>query len=433
MRQFTICLLLSVVVSFACQGQTKEAMALKVGDQMPNYKFDDVRYYSKKSFSLSDFRGTPIILDFWAVSCSSCIKAFPHIKQMQEKYKDRLKIISVGYLGRKGEVKMVYERLRKQLGLDLTVAFDSLNFDRIVPGAVPYLVWLSPNGKVAAITLGSSLNEENIEKFITGQAFEFRDVSYQTELSTSKKFDPKKPFLISGNGGAADTTFLFRSVLSEWKPGMGMQVPGGIRNIQQGNSFQVLRVSLPLLFCYGNFEGLFYPSDFYQKPIYEIPDTSRFREDKAKQLGYYCYSVHFPLKTSGAKIRKTLLNDIEITFGYYSVIEERNMPCYVLRVVDKEKTKELFKSLAPNKLTWKRGIGGMIVDQTPLNALSLLTGHIYGIKSKLYDETGIVSKVNMKINALTTDLGEMRKSIAKYGLDITKEYRPAKVLVIRER
>lgn len=47
-----------------------------------------------KKYRLKDFRGKYILIDFWANYCGACIASFPQLKKLQEKYADRLVVIS---------------------------------------------------------------------------------------------------------------------------------------------------------------------------------------------------------------------------------------------------------------------------------------------------------------------------------------------------
>ena len=48
-----------------------------------------------KKHRLADFRGKYVLLDFWANNCGACIDAFPEIGKIQEKYADRLTVVSI--------------------------------------------------------------------------------------------------------------------------------------------------------------------------------------------------------------------------------------------------------------------------------------------------------------------------------------------------
>lgn len=48
-----------------------------------------------KQVSLSDFKGKWVVLDFWGSWCRWCIKGFPELKELHQKYGDKLAIVGV--------------------------------------------------------------------------------------------------------------------------------------------------------------------------------------------------------------------------------------------------------------------------------------------------------------------------------------------------
>ena len=68
-------------------GETEEARKpLDNGAEAPD--FTGIRFPDSATVQLSGYRGRPVILDFWYMSCFPCIQAIPHLAEIQEKYRD---------------------------------------------------------------------------------------------------------------------------------------------------------------------------------------------------------------------------------------------------------------------------------------------------------------------------------------------------------
>ena len=48
-----------------------------------------------KKYSLEDFKGKYVLLDFWGLGCKPCLMAIPEMVKIQEKYLDKLVIVGV--------------------------------------------------------------------------------------------------------------------------------------------------------------------------------------------------------------------------------------------------------------------------------------------------------------------------------------------------
>jgi thiol-disulfide isomerase/thioredoxin len=71
-----------------------QAKATNEGQLAPNFKVVDKE---GKTFSLSDYKGRVVILDFWGSWCYPCRETHPHLRQVQEKYATNgLEIIMFG-------------------------------------------------------------------------------------------------------------------------------------------------------------------------------------------------------------------------------------------------------------------------------------------------------------------------------------------------
>ncbi|WP_372490048.1 TlpA family protein disulfide reductase [Chitinophaga sedimenti] len=77
-----------------CQKSTNPDQNVN-GLQTPNLKWHTVVNHPSPTLDLSQYRGKIVILDFWNTYCGACIKQFPKMDSIQEKYKDDLKIVLI--------------------------------------------------------------------------------------------------------------------------------------------------------------------------------------------------------------------------------------------------------------------------------------------------------------------------------------------------
>ena len=101
---------------------------------VPGYK---LKTLEGKKISLKDYRGSPLLINFWATWCVPCRKEFPIIKEIQNKFgKDGLVVLAVNV-----------DDTRTISGVKSFVSAHSLDF--IIP--------LDPNRKLFNNFRGSSL------------------------------------------------------------------------------------------------------------------------------------------------------------------------------------------------------------------------------------------------------------------------------------
>jgi thiol-disulfide isomerase/thioredoxin len=70
--------------------------------------------------SLASFRGTSIVVVFWASWCAPCMTEIPHINALVEEYGDRLKVIGVNM----GENEALVYMTQRQRGMQYETILD---------------------------------------------------------------------------------------------------------------------------------------------------------------------------------------------------------------------------------------------------------------------------------------------------------------------
>lgn len=137
---------------------------LTVGDRLPDLPVKNIINYEDCAVSLSSFGNKILILDFWNIHCTSCIRMFPLEDSLQAMFPNDVQFILItrdskervsGFLSK-------YNSSHKK-PLALPVVFDDSAFRKLFRFFyIPHYVWIAPNGTILAQTEDSFINAENI-------------------------------------------------------------------------------------------------------------------------------------------------------------------------------------------------------------------------------------------------------------------------------
>ena len=123
----------------------------EVGSLAPDFEVTDLR---GDRIRLSDFRGRPILLNFWATWCGPCRQEMPDIQAVLGEFGDReLAVIALNY----GEPYDRARRFIRDLGLDLTVVGFDPTLDvarRYAVGGMPTSFFINGDGVVTRVYIG---------------------------------------------------------------------------------------------------------------------------------------------------------------------------------------------------------------------------------------------------------------------------------------
>lgn len=418
----------ALLLAIICQLSPKDEGAYpETGRACPDFVLRNIKYFEKREATLHDFKGKWLVLDFWNKTCSSCISSFPKINELQKQMGDRVQFMLVGIQDREGQIEPMFDKFKEKERLIVPCAFDSSLASKWDIYTAPYIIIVDPAGKVQAITY--SINAESLANLMKGKVHHFPK-AYRVHEEVKDDlipFDEKKPLLVNGNGGA-DSSFLFRSLLSSFD-GEKQQVyfPSSMYDNARPGSFQVLGATLPNLFMYA-YVGMVYPdSGFSYYPIVEVKDTMLFQSYKK-----FCYSLYAPLFLSTKeRMGEIMRRELENCFSYVAAIEERKFPCLKLIALSEE-AKQQLKSKG-SKTSAKVIIPKVefVVESYDFSTFLGLLGRYNG--NVIIDGTGITGNIDIHFNGLLADINEVKAELKRHGFDLVPAERSLKVLVIRDR
>jgi len=116
-----------------------------------------------KPARLSEFRGTPLIINFWATWCPPCRRELPWFAAIQSKYGSKgLRVVGIS-MDEKDDPAV--RELASQAGVNYTLLFGSLESSLELIGAqgLPITLYLDRSGKILHKSVGIA-NQQELER-----------------------------------------------------------------------------------------------------------------------------------------------------------------------------------------------------------------------------------------------------------------------------
>ena len=414
--------------AIAQSGSESFPMELKAGDKLPDIELSGIKNFPNSSMHLSDFNDKVLILDFWATHCAACIESFPHLKEIQEKLKDKLQIILVTYEG-DNEVSTFFKKMKKFTGLDEN--FPMINGDTILGKLfkhdfVPHEVWIC-NGYIRGLTAASrDLNDSNIIAVSQGS-----NIYSSLQLPPMGKNTPHAhlPFFANGNGGDG-SGIQHLSVLSKYIPDANSYFIFNSTEIMAA-----VNVSIKDLYQLAyNDDGICLRDN---RTILDVKDSTIYtgqQNNPNDSDRLYTYQLFGP-NTSRKEFFGIMRADLTRYFKLKARFVKRKMPCYVLTAEDTtllihkpDPKNHGDKSVHNFEIYFQDGpvsdLIGWIVQNIVTYQLS---------KYPVVDHTGIRGNVDLYLECDVSDPKAMDRALyEKYKMHLRLEEAIVNVLVISE-
>lgn len=135
-----------------------------VGDPAPDFELVEAGTGNK--LRLSDFRGQPVLVNFWATWCAPCRTEMPALEKAATTYRNAgLQVLAVNF----GESQAAVLAFAGELGLQLPLLLDSdgaVQATYRVPG-YPSSYFIDRQGRVAAVHLGILTEDQLVARLAT--------------------------------------------------------------------------------------------------------------------------------------------------------------------------------------------------------------------------------------------------------------------------
>jgi thiol-disulfide isomerase/thioredoxin len=155
----------SVGVAFATSDDLAkpDRKTVKLAGAAKIFSLEDVRP-GHPQVRLLDFRGKPVVLNFFGSWCSPCLREMPDFQAVSERYHGRVAFIGVTVSDTQ---RPAAEEVVKRTGVTYPAAFDPENKVALAYGitGMPTTVFISPKGQVLERAQGE-LNERQLERIL---------------------------------------------------------------------------------------------------------------------------------------------------------------------------------------------------------------------------------------------------------------------------
>lgn len=423
-------------------------MALKVGDQAPEYLFDKIVNFPKSSAKLADlYKGKLLILDFWSLSCSVCIAGFPKVDSLQREFGDKVLILPVGFEYQKGSIEKYILKNKgtsKEMKLPTAIVMDEKsNLRKYFPSqGVPHYVWINSTGKIVGLTSMQAFNRKNIQGILDGKEVKFRTHIVGTQLKFNDEFLIKRSIGKAAYGsqivkGKIDSVFRDELYLKDEK---GFHHFRGINN----SIYEYYQ------YAYENDFKAWSPiSTINKRCVIEVdkpfprPWSVTYGMDDKSYSEFldndiFSYELICPPNHTKAAIQNIIRDDLDRYLGVTSKIERRKIKYLALiNSKDKRYSKANISAIGysnPRKRERFRhsfAIKGLLGGQLEY---TLSTNEPIIVDETFMDIDSLIEmELPMPSSIAPFKVGELNFILARYGLQLVYDEKEMEVLVFKDR
>ena len=135
-----------------------------VGNVAPDFQLQNL---DGQSITLSDLKGNPVLINFWATWCGPCVSEMPHLQEIHNEWSDRgLIVLAINW----GESASEVEQFLQAHNLSLPVLLDTKKVVAQKYGirAFPTTFFINKDGIIQVKVIGAFPDKAAIESRLSG-------------------------------------------------------------------------------------------------------------------------------------------------------------------------------------------------------------------------------------------------------------------------
>lgn len=173
--------ILTIVVSMSTYGVSRAQvvqdrtdvkpvmLGFRVPEEFWTHEFTIYENGVYKKQNLEMYRGKPLILDFWATWCTSCMPNFPKLDRFKQMHDERINFLLVNSSDRDiGKITEIFEgeKFKSFRTKTPSIVFDEYLKKLFPHQAVPIYIWLDDFGVLGATSTSDFVNDAQIKVLI---------------------------------------------------------------------------------------------------------------------------------------------------------------------------------------------------------------------------------------------------------------------------
>jgi len=393
------------------QGPVK---ALQVGDRVP-----DAFWTSPRNFivdgkvvrkDMQQFRGKPLIIDFWATFCIPCIKGMPEQERLSKLFRGKLNIVSVTTDNEK-LVSTFYSSERNPIGRDFTSIVDDKELNSFfLHNKIPHLVWIDNQGIVKNTTDGDALSEANIKAALSGNL----------SLSPLNYIYPNTVLMMNRNPEGMQS---FNLLIKGRIPGVSSST---FRS--NGANTGMIIFNHPLRWIYTVLAMGEYPWFSDQRFKLDFDEIDGFNNPSLKPEDLWTVDLWVP-KEKSALLKKLTMKYLNENSGYSAAVKVINTAVYKLKYLPSKATRQLkTKGGQPANLGFHKG--SKFINQPIANLINDIQDCAF-VKYPVLNGTNLDFLIDLELSAVK-DMAGLNTILNPYGLFLVADHQELEMLVINK-